>query len=103
MISPAFLSYLIAIPCGVTAAVFVYDVKRAVTPRIVGEQRWRYRRAIATVGAVAAAALLHGGVSPLWLQRLEMAAFVLACVVVLGCSIPLKRLVEKSLQSRRLG
>lgn len=101
MISSGLQSVVVVISGGVTAAVLVYDVNRAIVPRLFGEQRWRRWRAVATVTAVAAVALLHRGVGPLGLKRMVMAAFVLSCVVILRCSIPLKRLVERSLRSRR--
>jgi hypothetical protein len=101
VISLGFQSVVVMISGGITAAVLVYDVKRAIVPRIFGEQRWRRWRAVATVIAVAAVAFLQREVGPLWLKRIVMAAFALSFVVVLGCSIPLKRLVERSLQSRR--
>jgi hypothetical protein len=103
VISSGLQSVLVTISCGVVAAVLVYDVNRAIVPRISGEQRWRRWRSAATVTALAAMAFLHRGVGPLWLKRTGVAAFVLACAVVLRCSIPLKRLVERSVQSRRNG
>jgi len=101
VISSGLQSVVVVISGGITAAVLVYDVNRAIVPRIFGEQRWRRWRAIATVTAVAAVAFLHRGVGPLWLKRIVMAGFVLSFLVILRCSIPLKRLVERSLESRR--
>lgn len=96
-------SVLVAISSVVVAAVLVYDVNRAIVPRILGEQGWRRWRAAGTLTALAAASFLHRGVGPLWLKRTGITAVVLACAVVLRCSIPLKRLVERSVQSRRGG
>jgi hypothetical protein len=101
VISSGLQSVVVVISGGITAVVLAYDVNRAIVPRIFGEQRWRRWRAVATVTAVAAVAFLQKGVSPLWLKRIVMAAFVLSLLVILRCSIPLKRLVERSLQSRR--
>ena len=101
MITPAFQSYLVAIPCAVTAVVLAYDVKRAMAPRIAGERWWRQWRAGATVVAASAATFLNGATGSLWLKRVVMGGFVLACLVVLRCSIPLKRLVEETLEGRR--
>ena len=103
MISPGLHSVLVAIPCGVTAAVLVYDLNRAIVPRIRGEEPWRRWRALSTVTAIAAVAFLQRGFGPLWVKRLAMGLFLVACAVVLRCSVPLKRLVERSLQRRRGG
>lgn len=81
----------------VVAMVFVYDAKRALWPRIPGEQPWRQARVMGTATAVAAMAVLHRSAGPLWARRAAFAVLVVALLIVLRCSIPLKRLVASRL------
>ena len=81
----------------VIAIVFVYDAKRALRPRIPGEQPWRQARVMATSTAVVAMAVLHCSAGPAWVRRAGFAVLVIALLVVLRCSIPLKRLVASRL------
>lgn len=81
----------------VVAIVFVYDAKRALWPRIPGEQPWRQARLMGTATAVVAMAVLHRSAGPLWVRRTAFAVFVIALLIVLRCSIPLKRLVASRL------
>jgi hypothetical protein len=90
-----------AVCCGLIAVVLVYDMKRALWPRIVGEQPWRRGRVAATTTALIAIAILQQVAGSLWPRRLAVVALVLALGAVLRCSIPLKRLVAQRLLQRR--
>jgi hypothetical protein len=94
-------SLLWAICCGLIAVVLVYDMNRALWPRIAGEQRWRRGRVAATTTALIAVAVLQRSAGALWLRRLAVMVMVLAVAGVLRCSIPLKRLVANRLLQRQ--
>jgi hypothetical protein len=97
------LSLVWAISCGLIAVVLVYDMKRALWPRIAGEQLWRRGRVLTTTTALIAIAVLRRPVSPPWLHHLAVVALVLALAGVMRCSIPLKRLVALRLRQRHEG
>jgi protein-S-isoprenylcysteine O-methyltransferase Ste14 len=85
----------------VVAMLFVYDAKRALWPRIPGEQPWRQARVMGTATAVTAMVVLYRSLGPLWARRTALAVLVIALLVVLRCSIPLKRLVASRLAQPR--
>lgn len=91
----------LAIASAVVAVLFLYDAKRALWPRIPGEQPWRRARLVGTTGTVLAVAVLHRAGGSVWLGRIALAALVLGLVVVLRCSIPLRRIVAVRLLQPR--
>lgn len=101
MMSPALHAGLVAVPWAVAAAVLVYDVDRSFRPRLTGERVWRRGRAVAGIIAGAAAAFLHWAVATIAIKRIVFGIFVIACLVVLRCSIPLKRLVQHAVDERK--
>ncbi len=101
MISPVLHAGLVAVPCAVAAAVLAYDVDRSFRPRITGERLWRRGRAAAGLVAGAAAAVLQWGSTTIAVKRFLIAVFVMACLVVLRCSVPLKRLVQHAVDERK--
>lgn len=86
-------SLLLGASCFVIAAVSVYDVNRAIYPRLAGEARWRFGRAAATLIGFFAFALIQL-VELRWLKHLLELEFLLACAAVLLCSLHLFRLFK---------
>ena len=103
MMSPAVHAGLVAVPWAVAAAVLAYDVDRSFRPRITGERVWRRGRAAAGVVAGAAAAFLHWATTTIAVKRLVLGIFFVACLIVLRCSVPLKRLVQHAVDERKRG
>ncbi len=101
MMSPAVHAGLVAVPWAVAAAVLVYDVDRSFRPRITGERVWRRGRAAASIVAGASASFLHWATTTIAVKRLVLGLFFVACVIVLRCSIPLKRLVQHAVDERK--
>ena len=89
------------IASAVVAVLFLYDAKRALWPRIPGEQPWRRARLVGTTAAVLAMAVLHRAGGSVWLGRLALATLVVGLVVVLRCSIALRRMVAVRLLQPR--
>ena len=81
--------------------ILAYDAKRAVWPRIPGEQAWRRGRVFGTTGALVALGLLQRTAGPLWVKRVAILALIITLGVVLRCSVPLKRLVAQAVQRRK--
>jgi hypothetical protein len=96
-----FGSLLSAACYGLVAIVLVYDAKRAIWPRIPGEQPWRRARVAGTTTALFALSILQRAAGPLWFKRVAIVAFVVAVGVVVRCSIPLRQMVAASVRRRR--
>ena len=81
----------------VVAVVLIYDAKRALWPRLPGEQPWRRGRVVGTTTAIIALSVLQRTMGPLWLRRMALLTLLLALGAVLSCSVPLKRIVAAAL------
>ena len=79
------------------AALFVYDAKRALRPRIPGEQPWRRRRVAGTALSVLAIAVVQRSAEVPWRWWTALAGLTLALAFVLRCSVPLSRFVAARL------
>jgi hypothetical protein len=96
------LGALLAVACyGLVAVVLVYDAKRALWPRIAGEQPWRRARVAGTTAALIALSILQRAAGPQWVKRAAIVGLVVALGLVLRCSVPLKRMVAAAVRKRR--
>jgi anti-sigma-K factor RskA len=105
MIASGDALWLVVLQVGLLGAVLAYDLRRARRGDIVGERLWRRRRAVADAVALAAVLAFHfwrdPGSRPVAVE-VAMTVFGVACVAILACSIPLKRLLLQARADRSL-
>jgi hypothetical protein len=88
------LRWLIAPGCGIAALLLVYDARRALQPRIAGEQPWRETRVIGLITLVLGGVVLQRFHDTGWIDGAIHLVLVLAVVPLLWSSVSLTRLVS---------
>jgi hypothetical protein len=88
------LRWLITPGCGIAALLLVYDTRRALQPRIAGEQPWRETRVIGLITVVVGALVLQRFHGIGWVNGAIEAVLALALVAVVWSSVSLTRLVS---------
>ena len=94
------LRWLITPACGIAALLLVYDTRRALQPRIAGEQPWRATRVIGLVTVVVGALALQRFHGMGWVDVAMQTVVALALVPLLWSSVSLTRLVSGVLRQR---
>jgi protein-S-isoprenylcysteine O-methyltransferase Ste14 len=84
--------------CGVAAFLLVYDTRRALRPRIAGEQPWRESRVLGIATLVLGTLVLERLEGPAWMNGAISVVLGLALVSLLWSSVTLRRLVEEVLR-----
>jgi hypothetical protein len=82
-------SVLLAMACIATAVILVKDARRALRPRLAGEQPWRRRRVAAITAIVLAVSFWDRAGDPSWVSPLAMAGLIVGAFGLLRCSIAL--------------
>jgi protein-S-isoprenylcysteine O-methyltransferase Ste14 len=90
--------WLVTPGCGVAALLLVYDTRRALRPRIAGEQPWRESRVLGIVTLVLGTLLLQRLEGPAWMNGAITVVLGLALVPLLWSSVTLRRLVVEVLR-----
>jgi hypothetical protein len=88
------LRWLVTPGCGLAALLLFYDTRRALQPRIAGEQPWRETRVIGLVTLVVGALLLQRFHGAGWVGGAIQTVLALALVPLLWSSVSLTRLVS---------
>jgi protein-S-isoprenylcysteine O-methyltransferase Ste14 len=84
--------------CGVAAFLLVYDTRRALQPRIAGEQPWRESRVLGMATLVLGTLVLERLEGPAWMNGAITVVLGLALVSLLWSSVTLRRLVADFLR-----
>ena len=88
------LRWLVTPGCGIAALLLVYDVRRALQPRIAGERPWREARVIGLITLVLGALVLQRFHGSGWIDGAIQLVLVLTLVPLLWSSVSLTRLVS---------
>jgi protein-S-isoprenylcysteine O-methyltransferase Ste14 len=90
--------WLVTPGCGVAALLLVYDTRRALRPRIAGEQPWRESRVLGIATLVLGTLVLQRLEGPAWMNGAITVVLGLALVPLLWSSVTLRRLVVEVLR-----
>jgi hypothetical protein len=91
------LRWLVTPGCGVAAFLLVYDVHRALRPRIAGEGPWRESRVLGIATLVLGTLALQAFDGPAWMGWAIVAVLVLSLIPLLWSWVSLTRLVAEVL------
>lgn len=92
------LHWLVTPGCGVAAFLLLYDTRRALRPRIAGEQPWRESRALGIATLVLGTLVLQRLSGPAWMNGAVGVLLALSLVPLLWSSVSLRWLVADFLR-----